>query len=98
MDGGIPEFERVCGTNACHEHAQYDLVICLDVPTPEIYEQVRSNNAARSESYEQARILGDRIHEAWYGHRNLRLIRDFPTWNTKMMAIVTSVAEFLDCQ
>ncbi len=95
VTGGVPVFERVCGTTIGHEYSRYDLVLCLDVPSRPVYDAMRGNNVSRSENYEQARRLGDRTRAAWRGHPNFRFVRNFPTWAKKLAHIRREVAQFL---
>ncbi len=83
MPGGIKEFNKFFSTTLEAEYSQYDAVICLDIPPPDVYESNRSNNPARTENYSQARKLGQKIVKAWCGHPNFSLITNGTSWKDK---------------
>lgn len=91
LPDGLQEFERICRTERAHEYGRYDLVLCLDIPPKEVFDRERENNPARSETYEQASALGDRIKEVWRGHPRFMLIADQPTWEEKLSVIRAAV-------
>lgn len=95
MSGGLEEMENIYKTSRQSEYAQYDLVVCLEVPPPDIYEKMKSNNPARSEDYEQARRLGDRIKEVWRDHPNFYIISDKLGWKEKEKAALKAIAGFI---
>lgn len=94
MDGGLKEFEKVCRTTTKHEFAQYDRVLCLATPPRAIYEAQKGNNEARSETYEQALAVGERIKKVWSGHPNFRFIKD-EDWGAKVDAVRAAISSFL---
>ncbi|MBI2042549.1 MAG: AAA family ATPase [Candidatus Nealsonbacteria bacterium] len=80
MSGGLSEMEHIYQTTREAEYSQYDLVICLEVPPKDIYEKVKHNNPARSETYEQAERLGEKIREVWFKHPGFCLIPNYFSW------------------
>lgn len=93
---GLDDLEHILGTTAEHEYRRYDLVICLETPSREIYEAHCANNPARYETYEQARALSDRIRDVWSGHPNLRVLAGGLSWKGKSSAARNAVRSFLD--
>jgi CYTH domain-containing protein/predicted ATPase len=78
MDRGIDDLENVCSTSVAEEYGRYRGVICLDVPSEEIYEANKGNNPARYETYPQAVATGDRLCRVWQGHPNFIRIGNGP--------------------
>jgi CYTH domain-containing protein/predicted ATPase len=95
MSGGLEEMENIYKTSRQSEYAQYDLVVCLEVPPFDVYERMKSNNPARSENYEQAKKLGDRIKEVWMGHPNFCIISGESGWKEKEEAAMKVIARFI---
>lgn len=54
-----------------------------------------ANNAARSESPEQAAELDDRLIAAWTGHPHLRVIDNSTDFEDKMKRLIAEIAAFL---
>ena len=75
---GMPEFEQVMGVTAASEYARYNQVIHLLPPPAEVYEAECGNNSARTETYEQAIALSDRLHAAWREHPRRQLVSATP--------------------
>jgi len=92
LDGGTSRMAEVCRTDPETELRRYTSVIVLDVPPKDVYEANASNNAARSESWEEARALGDRILEAWAGHADLHVIRDCASMDEKIERALALIA------
>lgn len=84
MPNGLNDFERVCTTNKLHEYNQYDTVIYLGMPSKEIYDEHRFNNPARTETYEEAVILGENIKNVWSSHKNFIEIPGSINWEEKL--------------
>ncbi len=97
LKGHLAEFERIIGTTRAAEAAVYDLVICLDAPSREVFEANKSNNPDRLETPEQAVALADLTVSAWAGHPNLRFIPDrgTVTWEQKCSAVLEAIRTFL---
>ncbi len=95
LDGGIKGLEDVCRTTKEFEYAQYDIVICLEVPPKDVYEANRKKNPARQESYKQAVARGKRVAEVWSEHPHFRLIKNGKSWDHKVAAVKAAVGAFL---
>lgn len=54
-----------------------------------------SNNAARTETIEQARDLDDKIISAWTGHPHLRVIDNSTDFSEKINRLIAEIASFL---
>ncbi|MCX6714494.1 MAG: AAA family ATPase [Candidatus Uhrbacteria bacterium] len=67
-------FTIATGLSVRAELNRYAQVICLAPPTRDVFETHRTNNPARSETYEQAVELGRRSHAAWH-------VTGYPEWN-----------------
>lgn len=93
---GLDEFERICRTERGYEYSRYDLVIYLEVPSEEIFERNRANNPARTETYAQAKALGDRIKKVWRGHPRFIVVSDHPTWEEKLGVVRAAIHGILD--
>lgn len=87
FDGGSTEYEEVLGTSIRQEYTRYKLVVCLDVPPRNVYEAHKANNSARKESYEEARVLGDRIREVWQNHPNFVFVSNDDGWDAKVAKV-----------
>jgi predicted ATPase/CYTH domain-containing protein len=86
IHGGLDLLAEICGTSREAEFSQYDLVICLDVPSQEIYKQHKASNPARSETYEQAVALMGKIKEAWKGHPWFEIVTE-TDWDRKVAKV-----------
>ena len=95
FSGGVEEYEKVLGTTVTRDYGEYDLVICLAVPPPEIYEIIRLNNPARGESYSLASYLGGEIREVWQNHHNFAYIPNLGSWEEKVAMVRSVIREFL---
>ena len=54
-----------------------------------------ANNAARTETVEQAAAMDDKLIAAWTGHPHLRVIDNTVTFDEKMKILVAEIASFL---
>ena len=54
-----------------------------------------SNNAARTESVEQARELDDKLIAAWTGHPHLRIIDNATDFQKKLERLLSEISSFL---
>lgn len=54
-----------------------------------------ANNAARTETVEEAAALDDKLISAWTGHPHLRIIDNTSTFEDKMKKLVAEIASFL---
>lgn len=94
----LSEFEDVCRTSLEYEYAQYDIVVCLAMPSREIFDAMGANNPARGESYDQAAALGRRIAAVWGRHPNFHLVADAASWVAKANAAKAIIGNFLASQ
>jgi len=93
------EFKRVLkefGTNEIKERDSYDAVFHL-VSAAKGKEKVYTlaNNAARTESIEQARELDDKIISAWTGHPHFRIIDNSTEFEGKLERLLKEITSFL---
>jgi len=72
--GGLMQFEHELKTTSSFEYAKYDCIIYLETPSREVYEQNKTNNSARSESYHLASQLGMGIKMVWQRHPNFHSV------------------------
>lgn len=54
-----------------------------------------ANNAARTETAEQAAVMDDKIQAAWVGHPHLRVIGNEDNFNTKINNVVSSICRVI---
>ena len=93
------EFKRILkefGTNEIKERDSYDAVFHL-VSAAKGKEDVYtlSNNTARTESIEEARILDDKIISAWTGHPHFRVIDNSTDFEEKLEKLLKEITSFL---
>ena len=84
------------GANEVELRDSYDAVFHL-VTAAKGAEQfyTNANNAARTETVEQAAALDDRLIAAWTGHPHLRVIDNTSGFEDKMRRLVAEIAAFL---
>ena len=84
------------GTNETKERDSYDAVFHL-VSAAKGKEEVYTlaNNAARTESVEEARKLDDKTIAAWTGHPHLRIIDNSTDFEEKLERLLKEIASFL---
>lgn len=80
VDGGLEGIERILRINAKTECDRYWGVICLSLPSQEIYDRIKANNPARSEDYETAKRLSNRIQSAWSLHTCCHIVPAGEDW------------------
>lgn len=93
------EFKRLLkefNTNETKERDSYDAVFHL-VSAAKGKEEVYTlaNNAARTETVEQAREIDDKIIAAWTGHPHLRIIDNSTDFEEKLERLIKEIASFL---
>ena len=83
-------------TNETKERDSYDAVFHL-VSAAKGKEEVYTlaNNAARTESVEEARRLDDKTIAAWTGHPHLRIIDNSTDFEEKLERLLKEIASFL---
>ena len=84
------------GCNEVELRDNYDAVFHL-VTAAKGAEQfyTTANNAARTETVEQAAALDDKLISAWTGHPHLRVIDNTSTFEDKMKKLIAEIASFL---
>lgn len=92
LRGGRAELRHLMGgaTKEAEIMASYDLVLCMAPPPRDVYDRMKATNPARSEPYEEALALSERIVEAWRGHPNFRLI-DGANWDDKLQQALNAI-------
>lgn len=84
------------GTNETEARDEYDAVFHLVTAAKgkeEVY--TLANNAARTETIEQAREKDDQIIAAWTGHPHLRIIDNSTDFEEKLERLLKEIASFL---
>ncbi len=93
------EFKRLLselGTNETKERDSYDAVFHLVTAAKgkeEVY--TLANNAARTETPEQARALDDKLIAAWTGHPHFRIVDNSTEFEQKLERLLKEIASFL---
>lgn len=86
--GGLDVYERVLNANRAIEYRNYDAVLLLRLPSRECFDDHRTNNPIRRETYEQAVAIEDALISIWGEHPAFRYVHDRPTWDEKYDALV----------
>ena len=93
------EFQAVLhslNTNEIEERDRYDAVFHLVTAAKGALEAYTlANNAARTETPEQAAALDDRLISAWTGHPHLRVIDNSTEFKEKLEKLIAEIASFL---
>ena len=93
------EFKRAlkeAGTSEIKERDSYDAVFHLVTAAKGKEEYYTlSNNCARTESIEDAKILDDKIIAAWTGHPHFRIIDNSTEFEEKLERLISEIASFL---
>lgn len=64
-DGEAAFVQDVLESTFDAEYERYRLVICMGIPSSAIYGNIKGNNPARHETYEQALALDERMRRVW---------------------------------
>ena len=93
------EFKQVLdkmGSNEVELRDRYDAIFHL-VSAAKGAEQfyTTENNAARTETVEQAAALDDRVIAAWTGHPHLRIIDNATEFENKLKRLIKEISTFL---
>jgi len=94
LPGGTRQFTDITGITQETAFDRYDVVIHLAVPPRDVYDRDRENNPARSENFEGAIALGERIGLAWSDHPHYHPVLT-EDWEAKVAAVVAIVESFL---
>ncbi|MBR6406377.1 MAG: AAA family ATPase [Lachnospiraceae bacterium] len=95
-DAEFQEVLEYLGTGEIELRDAYDAVFHLVTAAKgaeEFYTTL--NNAARYETYEEARALDDRLIAAWTGHPHLRVIDNSSDFEDKMKRLIAEITFFL---
>ena len=75
----------------------YDMIIHLVTAADGAEEAYTlSNNAARTETVEEAKILDRKTINAWTGHQNLKIISNNTTFDKKMNQVIETINSFIN--
>lgn len=96
LAGGTDQMCKLFDTSLKREYSRYDLVLCLEVAPPEIFEMNQRSNPARSETYEQALRLQSSIIDAWNKHPNFHLVTNNQQWEEKVAQVKNIIDAFLN--
>ncbi len=94
-------YETFFGTSPDNDRARYAKVLVLDPAPAEVYEHIRDNNAARSETYAEATALFHRIRDAWGSLGMLEALginHNLIKWGEKQDIALDLIKEVLDAQ
>ncbi|MBQ3330676.1 MAG: AAA family ATPase [Ruminococcus sp.] len=84
------------GANEVELRDEYDAVFHLVTAAKGAEEfYTTANNAARTESIEEAAALDDQLINAWTGHPHFRIIDNRTDFEGKMKRLITEIASFL---
>ena len=87
---------RALGTNEVSERDQYDAVFHMVTAAKGALEAyTTANNAARTETPEQAAALDDKLIACWTGHPHLRVIDNSTDFDDKLHRTVAEIAAYL---
>ena len=93
------EFSQVLeflGTNEIELRDNYDAVFHLVTAAKGAEEfYTTANNAARTETLDEAAALDDKLISAWTGHPHLRVIDNSASFEEKMRRLVAEISSFL---
>ena len=93
------EFSQVLeflGTNEIELRDNYDAVFHLVTAAKGAEEfYTTANNAARTETLDEAAALDDKLISAWTGHPHLRVIDNSASFEEKMKRLVAEISSFL---
>ncbi len=93
--GGKKEYEELFKTTLKKDYSLYDLVLFLELPSKKVYNQIRKNNPARGETYEDAKATEAKVKKAWQNHPNFKSISNYGGWEGKVQKARLAIAEFL---
>ena len=96
MKDGTDELANICQTTLDDEYARYDAVICVAVPPRHIYDANKANNPARSETHEEAEVLGEKIRSVWSRHPQFFNIETNQDWDIKCRHVLDVVEQIID--
>ena len=93
------EFKKILkelGTTEVKERDEYDAVFHLATAAKGAEDAYTlSNNAARTETPEQARVLDDKVISAWTGHPHFRIIDNSTDFEEKLERLLKEITTFM---
>ena len=95
LPGAEKEYKELFNTTLKKDHAKYDLVLFLELPSKKIYDHIRKNNPARSEDYKASKINEAKYKKAWQSHPHLIYINNDSGWEGKVEQARLAIKEFL---
>lgn len=95
------QYEAFFNTSPDNERQRYAKAIVLAPPPENVYNRIRTNNPARSESYTEAVALSQRIASAWETARTFDdpselTWRVSDNWDAKRAHVLDQIRTFLD--
>lgn len=95
-DAEFAEVLRFIGSNEIELRDKYDAVFHLVTAAKGAEEfYTTANNAARTETVEEAAALDDKLISAWTGHPHLRVIDNTTSFEEKMKKLIAEIAAFV---
>jgi len=91
----LKEYENYFNTTIPDNYRESDLVLFIGLPRKDIYESVRSNNAARRETYEEAKLAEERYFHVWQNHPRLIYIKNNSSWEDCLNKARKTIYDFL---
>lgn len=91
----LNEYERYFSTTILDNYKKTDIVLFLGLPMKDIYENVRSNNSARRETYEDAKRAEEIYLHVWQNHPNLVYIPNNLGWEESLDKARKTIRDFL---
>lgn len=90
------EVLKFIGSNEVELRDNYDAIFHLVTAAKGAEEfYTTANNAARTETVEEAAALDDKLISAWTGHPHLRVIDNTSSFEDKMKKLIAEIASFL---
>jgi CYTH domain-containing protein len=88
---------RFLGTNEVYERDHYDAVIhMVTAANGAEHAYTCANNAARTETIEEAIAIDNKLIAAWTGHPHLRVIDNSDSFDNKISRVIAEIAALLD--
>ena len=91
----LKEYEKEFNTPISEDYKKSDLVLFLELPKKETYENVRKNNFARRETYEEAKRIGEIYFNVWKNHPKFSYIENNSTWEDNLENVRKTLRAFL---
>lgn len=96
LEEGKKIYKKIFGFSVEDAYKDYDLVLFLELPKKEIYDEIRSNNPARAGlPYEESLKVGDRVKEVWKNHPNFKFISQHENWEEKLKVTRETIEDFI---